>query len=108
MNQVNFGFSVKAAANSDDAREMLEAGDAQTGGVERKKSGDLDSDFDFDIFKRQKQGSKNQRLNAHLGQSAHPAVQAVLVKQQARLVKLKIPPIVNLLPLLLLPLERFR
>jgi len=43
-----------------------------------------------------------------LGQRAHPAVQAVLVKQQARLVKLKIPPIVNLLPLLLLPLERFR
>jgi len=41
-----------------------------------------------------------------LGQSAHPAVQAVLVKQQARLVKLKIPPIVNLLPLLLFPLER--
>jgi len=41
-----------------------------------------------------------------LGQNAHPAVQAVLVKQQARLVKLKIPPIVNLLPLHLLPLER--
>lgn len=41
-----------------------------------------------------------------LGHRAHPAVQAVLVKQQARLVKLKIPPIVNLLPLLLLPLER--
>jgi len=41
-----------------------------------------------------------------LGHRAHPAVQAVLVKQQARLVRLKIPPIVNLLPLLLLPLGR--
>ena len=29
----------------------------------------------------------------HLGQRAHPAVQAVLVKQQAKLVKLRIPPI---------------
>merc|ERR1719334_1691602 len=28
-----------------------------------------------------------------LGQRAHPAVQAVLVKQQARLVRLKTPPI---------------
>ena len=29
----------------------------------------------------------------HLGQRAQPAVQAVLVKQQAKLVKLRIPPI---------------
>ena len=39
--------SVKAAAHSDDAREMLKAEDAQTGGVEGKISGDLDSDFDL-------------------------------------------------------------
>ena len=98
--------SAKAAAHSDDARDMLKAEDAQTGGVEGKISSDLDSDFDVDTFKRQKQGSKNQRLKTHLGHRAHPAVQAVLVKQQARLVRLKIPPIVNLLPLLLLPLGR--
>ena len=51
--------SAKAAAHSDDAREMLKAEDAQTGGVERKKSGDLDSDFDFDTFKRQKKRIKD-------------------------------------------------
>jgi hypothetical protein len=37
-----------------------------------------------------------------LGQRAQPAVHAVLVKQQARLVKLRIPPIFSLLLLHLL------
>ena len=50
--------SAKAAAHSDDAREMLKAEDAQTGGVEGKISSDLDSDFDFDTFKRQNRAQR--------------------------------------------------
>jgi hypothetical protein len=39
---------------------------------------------------------KNSCLTLQLGQSAQPAVQAVEVKQQARLVRLSIPPILPL------------
>ena len=53
--------SAKAAAHSDDAREMLKAEDAQTGGVEGKISSDLDSDFDFDTLKKTKSGLKESK-----------------------------------------------
>ena len=74
------------AENSDDARKSFQAAKVQKLMLENVKT---KSKTTIVLAK-----------GGHLGQRAQPAVHAVLVKQQARLVKLRIPPIFY--PLLLL------
>ena len=76
------------AENSDDARKSFQAAKVQKLMLENVKT---KSKTTIVLAK-----------GGHLGQRAQPAVHAVLVKQQARLVKLRIPPIFWLLLLLLL------
>ena len=78
-----FQGDANTVENSDDARNILE-----TAKVQNLKLKDIS------CLKILKLKVKEESVKGgHLGQRAQPAVHAVLVKQHARLVKLRIPPI---------------